>query len=480
MSASQAHPQHDPHTQKADPRPALPDGEAPSPVAPESGASVIGALGGEIRQSAILEWQRTQGNAFVQRMLAPLVQREGPAPTPAPAPGATPVPAPGTDKPPLGTLKGSYKHFGPNFDADYTPSGPAPKVDNLNITHNVFIDFKPFDEVKREEPYKNMRFTREQKADFNWSKAEETKFAADFISSVHDGWSGKHKLSLKEPSFTEYAAAVQVNVVQVKDAGKAHTKIKAVKVPKTLPRYRSFVNRGEHSAVLDIQDPSAPEKHQVRDRKLVRQVKSFENDSADPAPMEGQLSGLAGEMKKMTATGGTAAKPFGEDYDISFIGRSNRPGTKGHNEKLGDKRAEAIKARINALMGWTGVGVAASLGAENADDSEAFRRVDVIVFAKDRHEVSQNVAAHEFGHMIGFDDEYTEEKPDPGVAAKFLGDQSDHYDKIKELMGEEAANETLRQNSANIMSTGGEVKRGHYVFFLEAMNKMTGHSWSVG
>jgi hypothetical protein len=46
-------------------------------------------------------------------------------------------------------------------------------------------------------------------------------------------------------------------------------------------------------------------------------------------------------------------------------------------------------------------------------------------------------------------------------------------------MGEDAAKETLMQPSGSIMSEGSDVKRGHYVFFLEAINTMTGKNWTV-
>ena len=46
-------------------------------------------------------------------------------------------------------------------------------------------------------------------------------------------------------------------------------------------------------------------------------------------------------------------------------------------------------------------------------------------------------------------------------------------------MGTEAADELLVQDSASIMSLGSEVKMGHYVFFLERLNNMTGKKWKI-
>ncbi|HXO76519.1 MAG TPA: hypothetical protein VN824_14800, partial [Puia sp.] len=86
----------------------------------------------------------------------------------------------------------------------------------------------------------------------------------------------------------------------------------------------------------------------------------------------------------------------------------------------------------------------------------------------------QNVAAHEFGHMIGLGDEYVDEKPDvPGARAKFFGDKPTHYDPVKDLVGQDAADELKIQNTDNIMSRGNTVQRGHYVFFVAALDAMT-------
>lgn len=434
---------------------------------------------GSARAETINRLQTQQGNHFVQRMLA--LQRDGF--TPAPAGPVTAPPAPGDGKAPpvpLPTFKGGFKFLGPNFDAEYVPVGPVPQVGTLQVTHKVFVEFKSFDTVKNDEPYKNLRLSKKQKEDFNWTKPEETKFTADFITSIHKGWSEKHTMHLADPKFSEYRAAVKVDVVQAKDAAGAHTKINALKIPQGLPRYRSFVNRGDHSSNMDIRDPSEPEKDKVRDRKIVRQIKPFPNNSADASGLEPQMNELAADMKKAADPSKPPTEPFGPDALVSFLGRASSTGSKSHNDRLGQQRADAVQGRINALNGWSNVGVTATHGAENASADEEFRRVDVVVASKTKRDVEQNTAAHEFGHMIGLDDEYIEEKPGKdGGKAKFFGDEPDHYAKIKELMGDEAAKETLTQNGGNIMSVGSDVKRGHYIFFLEALNNMTSKSWAV-
>jgi hypothetical protein len=100
-------------------------------------------------------------------------------------------------------------------------------------------------------------------------------------------------------------------------------------------------------------------------------------------------------------------------------------------------------------------------------------------FAEPQPTTEHNVAAHEAGHMFGLGDEYVEEAPPKDVADKFAGDKPRHYDDVENLMGTEAADELRISDSTSIMSQGGDVKRGHYVYFLEALNQLTGKRWSV-
>jgi hypothetical protein len=46
-------------------------------------------------------------------------------------------------------------------------------------------------------------------------------------------------------------------------------------------------------------------------------------------------------------------------------------------------------------------------------------------------------------------------------------------------MGTEVADEHLDHNSDSIMSQGSEVKPGHYIYFLRALNTITSEQWTV-
>ena len=366
-----------------------------------------------------------------------------------------------------------FSQTGERFDSTYTPVGPAPQVGNLDVNLWVHITFAPFTRaMMRQEPYRSHRFTRDQLADFEWTDAEREKFEVDFMSSVMGAWGGKFTFHLDDTDFAEYRSNVTVNVMTISDPGQAHTKITAQKVPKDAPRFRSFVSGDE--ATLDIRDPSEPETAEVFDRKLVRQIKPFDFDSAALAPVEGQVNEVDQKLQQIGAT----IPPGTKDWVIILQGRASARGSRAYNKQLAQQRAEAVRGHISADLSWAEVRVN-SVGEENASEDEAFQRVDVSVRSKDRVTVTQNVAAHEAGHMFGLDDEYVEEKPDPGVEAKFFGDEPSHFGDVQAHIGTDEANELLTQNSDSMMSMGSTVHKGHYVYFLEALNSMTGKTWKV-
>ncbi|MCC6628422.1 MAG: hypothetical protein IT340_13615 [Chloroflexi bacterium] len=442
----------------------------------------------------VIEQRRSLGNQAMQRLLpastgrrqsagpaaeSPIVTRD---PAPAPALG-TPLAPPAPARDPARTFAvPKFTHLGPRFDADYLPVGPTPAEGVLTITLKVHITFKDFTRaMMRQEPFAAHRFTPEQRADFAWTAAEKAAFATDFASSVQSGWSEKHMMDLKEPTFDHHRAKVKIVVKIVPDAAQAHNKMTAQKVPtvgpadKKAPRFRSFV-QGDTST-LEIRDAKETEALEHREKKLVRQVKSFANNSAALTPeMEGQIKAIADivKAKKITLGPDGAAK-----WEMFFVGRTTSSGAAGLNDKLGKDRAAAVQTKFNAEAGQTTANQkVVSKGETNAGTDPKFRRVDILISNMGGTTTVQfNTAAHEAGHMFGLDDEYVEEKK--GGEGQFAGDEPAHYGDVKALMGAEAADEMLVDNSGSLMSKGATVKRGHYVYFLQALNDMTAKKWTV-
>ena len=118
--------------------------------------------------------------------------------------------------------------------------------------------------------------------------------------------------------------------------------------------------------------------------------------------------------------------------------------------------------------------------ASTSPNYSSFRRVNVLVSSPESLKQSdQNTAAHEFGHMMGFGDEYSNLEKDGKHLPKVGGEKATHSDDVARLVGQDAADELIIQNSDSIMANGNAVKRGHYAYFVEALNQLTEKIWRV-
>ena len=396
------------------------------------------------------------------------------------------VPTPATDPKFDAT---TFIAAGPRFDVTYIPVGPAPAQGSATVTMRVHINFQDFTRADaRKEPFRSQPLTRSQLADFAWKPVEKESFGRDFQQSVQAGWSAKHDLATNDPTFAEHRAKVQV-VVELVEAGKAHNTMTALKIPKgdpgdkPLPRFRSNVD-GEKSN-LEQRDVSEPETTKVRTKPVVDQIAGFAHDSAAITPdITAEVARVAARIKAANLTFGAQTDSAGKKHDLQLfvVGRATSPGSRVHNDQLGQQRADAVLAAMLSALGPASAGTSATAGEQNATEEEKFRRVDVLVsdMGEDgRQDVTQNTAAHEAGHMFGLDDEYVEEDAPAGVAKKFTGDKPAHFGDVQAELGDDAAQEMRNQDSGSIMSRGADVKRGHYVPFLQAVERATSKQWTV-
>lgn len=425
-----------------------------------------------LRQKQALRWQQTVGNQTAQRHL--LQRQTAPA---TPATGGTPAPAVDPNLPRFSFARAENQ--GTQFDTVYTPVGPTPDVGTLEINLWLHITYKNFERaMMRQEPYRNHRFTPAQLADFNWTDEEKATFELGMINSIMSAWSGKHTMTLSDPTHAPYTARVQINVMTISDPSKAHNKVTAQKVPRGAPRFRSFVS-GDTST-FDSRDGTETEAFTVRDRLFIRQIGTFDTGSAElNSSVTASLQSVEGELRRRRIAPGVQAD--GSDYRVVIVGRANTPGAPGLNQQVGQQRADAVKNYLVSALGW-GAGVevmAGSTGETHSTEEEAFKRVELSISNKAERTTQFNTAAHEAGHMFGLGDEYVDHDVE-GHDQEFA-DQPTHYGDVQAHLGTDAANEGLVQNSSSIMSQGGQVNRGHYVYFLEALKRATGNQqWTVG
>ena len=346
-----------------------------------------------------------------------------------------------------------------NFNAQYAVVGPTPATGTLFITHHVFFDFP-----------KNM------------TKPERTTFGNDFTKSIHDGWSNKHQLTLTEPGFSNYQSNVDVTAIPEEKPADAQTVIHVVKPGAKEKRFRPRVTGQTapagsittNQAKLDFRDPTVQQDTHLNEADFLLDVGNFDFDKAD---LNSDCQAALQKIKAFIATIPPSKDPDDPcTFDLQYTGRASAEGSSAYNKALSQRRIDSVEKELRPLPGLC-LSLPTAAGKEEATTDPSFRRVSVGVFRRDSTKPKtdkQNLAAHEFGHMIGLGDEYVETKPEiPGSKARFFGDKPTHYDPVKDLVGQDAADELKVQDTGNIMSVGNTVQRGHYVFFVAALDLMT-------
>lgn len=378
----------------------------------------------------------------------------------------------------LGT---GYHGGGTAFDFDYNPDGGAgpdarPIHGNATAVLKIHITFRDFDRAtRRQAPYNTMRWTREDREEFTWKDGEKDTFRQNLAQSISDGWAGQHMLACTTPGFEELVASLGIDVQIVADPEEAHNKMTALKIPSRAPRFRSFVAGDE--STLDWRDPTQEETRTDSSPLFIRQIKPFALGSAELTPdLTSQLDAAIGGLRELQ-TPGQEANGLGPDKITVFRGRASTPGSRGANERLATERAHNVETYVESAMGWTPQLQARGVGEEDATDEERFQRVDIEVvnFSGDAPaELSQNVAAHEAGHMFGLGDEYVDEEEH-----RLTGDEPDHFEDVKAEFGVDEANAMLAQDGGSMMSGGSEVRPGHYTPFIQQIESLTSLQWTA-
>jgi outer membrane protein OmpA-like peptidoglycan-associated protein len=450
--------------------------------------------------SNVVNLQRYLGNSGVQRMLKngsiqtmpqhrlltkaqPGIQREGPdGGTTDAATTASPDAAPAADPRLDGILNNHFISHGERFDVDYEPNNGRPAATRpisgkTTITLKLHITFRNFTrEIRSEAPYNTMRFTPEQRRDFNWTPEEQEEFRTNIVPSIQDGWKEKHLLECRDTGLEELNTILDVVVQLVGTSEEAHNKVTAQKIPTGAPRFRSFV-QGDTS-VLDRLDPTEAETNDVDER--VWHIQPFDDNSADVAPVQGQLDDFVREFDALPPTGTPAdEQAFSEQYVLRMVGRATSPGTRQHNRGLGQRRADAVDEYIFNHTSRTSFTTRSTSEGETGTTTDVnFRGVDVYLTRRDG--ATQNVAAHEAGHMFGLGDEYEDtEATDDAGRGRFTGDAPRHDADVQQALGPDAPPNLEVRNSESMMAVGSNVGPEHYTPFILQLESLTGLDWTI-
>jgi outer membrane protein OmpA-like peptidoglycan-associated protein len=220
------------------------------------------------------------------------------------------------------------------------------------------------------------------------------------------------------------------------------------------------------------------------------------NSSALDSTAQDRLRKIIISFQAPTGSAGTSIDIIGH---ASTTGEDTEAGRQ-RNIQLAEERAQVVDnfLRTTVVEGrnlanvTTRVEMVLSTGAFGSDESAFSRRTD-IEFAMGQ---GQNIAAHEFGHMIGLGDEYastpqrdsagnivTDANGDPvtrGVISGTGGDVGDAttHDALARDMG--LSTGAVFENNDNIMSLGSTVRPQHYATFMQALRTVTSiNDWQL-
>ncbi|MFZ1357403.1 MAG: DUF4157 domain-containing protein [Saprospiraceae bacterium] len=381
-------------------------------------------------------------------------------------------------------LKMNTASFGSHFDLSIKVNGPNSgsmevkinvKINFINFSMDIFKErtkgqddaIASFDDPKK---FKKLaaKLTKEDK---EWSDAQKTKFIADYQQVVQKTWGSENTKLMFELNNNDYekhklAAIFKINVIPDASSETPHKVINSVKMAASLPRLRSFV--GDEEATFDSRDVSDDEKRKKKVKVLSDQVGTFENaQSAPNSSVESNIDRVAGRVnQKLEAE----FKDKCPDLIGFAIGRASKNGSAKFNEKLSNDRANTVAKGLNEKTKSQIKFEPFAFGQQDAKNEAEYQRVEVTVKTGAEKELSQNVAAHETGHIMGLDDQYRDEDT-KGASNKSLGGKNKDYDKIKEIIGEDEAEKSkIENNEDNVMNKGSKVSKGNYVYILEKLN----------
>ncbi|MBZ0236196.1 MAG: OmpA family protein, partial [Deltaproteobacteria bacterium] len=348
-----------------------------------------------------------------------------------------------------------------NFDALYTPA-----VKELKATMRLKFDYTNDKSTGVEKMVEGLRrvFSDEwadkyAAAHGMWTVKAKADFERDFQAHIMKQWSDRY-------TFT--------NVREPKDVwsklGPVHVKLDLKTVPS-----------GEHFTVTAHKGPGRAE--------VVRpNMKLYEGDLTPSAQFAntgadelGRLNAImpkqvlfdfdkstvkAADAAQLEYTATYLRRATQPKFIIDLVGHASNPGADKYNQRLSERRAEAVKAffvtggasahhQVNA----TGV------GETGATKDQLWQKVDLTAAVDPAFVNKLDTAGHEFGHMLGVGDEYGKK-----------GDKASHWDLVKKAFGQKYADDVALKDvpgGGSIMRGGEEVRIYHYVTFWEALCRAT-------
>ncbi|MGD9573091.1 MAG: OmpA family protein, partial [Thermoleophilia bacterium] len=249
----------------------------------------------------------------------------------------------------------------------------------------------------------------------------------------------------------------------------------------TWPAARGDQNPGElHESSRDAGGADTPDTNHFSRSTSTRQ-RYGQVDTDNPGTIlfpQGGHTVAPADAARLETFGKTLGAGDIPPFPVTVTGHASAEGEEEKNLTLSRKRADAVAEAIMKGKPHKTPETKAK-GEEGAlPDDPAWRMVKIEVGT---FESDQRTIVHEFGHMIGLDDEYpTADPANPGDPAteRPVGTPTGHSALAERLIpGQQPI---LAHHDESVLSNGEVARPHHYVTFLEALGTITGTTGTWG
>lgn len=303
-------------------------------------------------------------------------------------------------------------------------------------------------------------------------------YVTNFLGQVHKGWSGKFQFkNIREPQAVWgklNPVSVKLNVTPTKT--NEHYTMKAYLNKKGTANVSpnpaagkkgsgtvTFFKGDIDSSTQDFTGDKNTAPHEIA--RLQRNLPKirFANNSADiDAKYIPDLIYVADYLKRMN-------RP---KFQITAVGHANKTGGASINSPLSAKRAANVRDKLK------GFGVSnhdldsIGVGSQGATAHGSWRKVDFRIKTDPSFSNVQDTTLHEFGHMLGLDDEYVAGRAiqlqhQRNFVRKMLGNPD--YGPGQENKYADEVSKVDALQSASVMYSGDEIRAQHYVTMWQAL-----------
>lgn len=283
-----------------------------------------------------------------------------------------------------------------------------------------------------------------------------------FITSVQNMWSNKFQfMNIREPgNIWKRLNPVSVNLKVIEDDKNPHFSINmyqnktgraAVNADHTVDLYK-----GDYAPVKAF--PNTPKGETKRAKAAGAKNIFFENNSSlISAKYSSQLVNFANYLKRINQP----------KFKVYLEGHASTSGKSDYNLKLSKERLANVEQKLKSSGLNNHTYVTNFVGESAGISGDKGRKVVVKAIADKNYVNYQDVTPHEFGHMLGLDDEYV---------YSTAGNKLDHYGLVEKAFGKHYAEQVGRQDdtdSASLMNGGDQLRIHHYVTIWDALVQTT-------